>query len=62
VCHGGVINSYTAGVLDLSRVLWTEPGYTSITRVFVSQRGARNLASLNERAHLRVPRPVLASP
>ncbi len=56
VCHGGVINVYTAAVLGLDQMLYFEPDYTSVSRVLVSQSGARSLRSLNETGHLR-PRP-----
>lgn len=53
VCHGGVINAYTAAVLGLARILWFEPQYTSISRLLVSRDGVRSLFSLNETGHLR---------
>lgn len=53
VCHGGVINAYTASVLGLPRLLWFEPEYTSISRVLVSREGLRSVRSLNETGHLR---------
>jgi probable phosphoglycerate mutase len=57
VCHGGVINAYLGAVLGLDRVLWFDPGYTSISRVLVSSAGVRSVQSVNETAHLRpVPR------
>jgi 2,3-bisphosphoglycerate-dependent phosphoglycerate mutase len=52
VCHGGVVNVYAGHVLGLSRHLWFEPAYTSVTRVAASRRGDRSLLSLNETAHL----------
>jgi broad specificity phosphatase PhoE len=52
VCHGGVINTYTADVLGLGSMLFFEPAYTSISRVLVSRGGARSLQSLNETGHL----------
>ena len=52
VCHGGVINTYTADVLGLGAMLFFEPAYTSISRVLVSRGGARSLRSLNETGHL----------
>lgn len=61
VCHGGVINAYLAAVLGIDRVLFFEPGYTSISRVAASRSGHRSVVSLNELAHLRhrnvLPRP-----
>ncbi len=53
VCHGGVINTYTADVLGLGSMLFFEPGYTSVSRVLVARSGARSLQSLNETGHLR---------
>lgn len=53
VCHGGVINAYLAELLGLDRMLFFEPGYTSISRVAVSRTGRRQLLSINETAHLR---------
>jgi probable phosphoglycerate mutase len=52
VCHGGVINVALAIVLDLDRLLWFDPHYTSLSRMIASRGGVRSLASLNERAHL----------
>ena len=61
VCHGGVINAYLAAVLGIDRLLFFEPGYTSISRVAASRSGHRSVVSLNELAHLRhrnvLPRP-----
>lgn len=48
VCHGGVINAYTAAVLGLDRILWFEPRYTSITRILAHRDGRRSLFTLNE--------------
>jgi probable phosphoglycerate mutase len=53
ICHGGVINAYTSVVLGLDRMLWFEPRYTSISRVFVNRDGLRSLHTLNELPHLR---------
>ena len=59
VCHGGVINAYMAHVLGIDRLLFFEPGYTSISRVAAARSGERSVVSLNEVAHLRhaPPRP-----
>jgi 2,3-bisphosphoglycerate-dependent phosphoglycerate mutase len=54
VCHGGVINVYTAWVLSAPKELYFYPQYTSISRVLAGREGQRYLASLNEHAHLRV--------
>jgi probable phosphoglycerate mutase len=53
VCHGGVINAYVGHILDIPTPLWFSPGYTSISRVAASRRGARSVVSLNEMGHLR---------
>jgi probable phosphoglycerate mutase len=53
VCHGGVINAYTAHVLGLEDPLFFLPTYTSISRVFAASTGQRTIATLNESAHLR---------
>ncbi len=53
VCHGGVINGYLGTVLGIDRVLWFDPGYTSVSRVLVSSEGVRSIRSVNETAHLR---------
>ncbi len=58
VCHGAVINSAVADVLDLAVPLFFAPGYTSISRVLVDRSGRRSLRSLNEMAHLRGRPPV----
>jgi probable phosphoglycerate mutase len=53
VCHGGVINAYVAHILEIPRLLFFEPGYTSINRIAASRAGHRSVVSLNEQAHLR---------
>lgn len=53
VCHGGVINVYLAGILDLPRLLFFEPAYTSVSRVAIAGDGRRGVVSINETAHLR---------
>jgi probable phosphoglycerate mutase len=53
VCHGGVINAYTAHIAEVPKLLWFEPGYSSINRVAASSRGHRTVVALNEMAHLR---------
>jgi probable phosphoglycerate mutase len=52
-CHGGVINVWTAHVLDMAPRLFFEPQYTSIHRYLCAGTGERNLFSLNDIAHLR---------
>jgi probable phosphoglycerate mutase len=53
ICHGGVVNAYVANMLGIDRMMFFEPGYTSITRIHASRAGHRSLGSLNETAHLR---------
>ncbi|MGQ0805720.1 MAG: histidine phosphatase family protein [Actinomycetota bacterium] len=62
VCHGGVINVYVGALLGLDRLLWFEPGYTSITRVAAARSGQRSLVTLNETAHLLGVRDPAAEP
>jgi 2,3-bisphosphoglycerate-dependent phosphoglycerate mutase len=57
VCHGGVINAYLSTMLGLERLMFFEPGYTSISRVRASRSGARSVVSVNETAHLRFAHP-----
>jgi probable phosphoglycerate mutase len=56
VCHGAVINAYLGDVIGTPRLLWFEPRYTSVSRVFVSRGGIRSVESVNESAHLRAER------
>jgi probable phosphoglycerate mutase len=51
-CHGGVINAWASHVLDLDRVFFFEPLYTSLNRFRASRSGHRALVSLNESPHL----------
>lgn len=54
-CHGGVINSYLAHVLNLSEnsAQFFYPNYTSIHRIAASSAGHRSILSINETSHLR---------
>lgn len=52
VCHGGVINAILSHVLQLPRLLFFEPAYTSISRITYDD-GRYRLHSINEAAHLR---------
>ncbi len=52
-CHGGVINVWTAHVLEMTPRLFFEPRYTSLHRYLCARSGERNLVSLNDIAHLR---------
>ncbi|MFW0783673.1 histidine phosphatase family protein [Gordonia sp. CPCC 206044] len=51
-CHGGVINAYLSYVLGTSHMFFTDPFYTSVSRILVSD-GRREVLSLNEIDHLR---------
>lgn len=51
--HSGVINAYTARLLDRPRVLWFAPGYASVSRIGAARDGRRGVISLNETGHLR---------
>jgi probable phosphoglycerate mutase len=51
-CHGGVINVWTAYVLEMTPRLFFEPWYASIHRYLCAGSGERNLVSLNDTAHL----------
>ena len=53
VCHGGVINAYTSGILGLADPLFFEPVYSGFSRVLVSRSGVRSIKTLNESPHLR---------
>ncbi|MFC4948264.1 histidine phosphatase family protein [Pseudonocardia sp. GCM10023141] len=53
VCHSGVINSFLGAVLDRPRGMFFQPDYTSVSRVVASDRGRRQVLSLNETAHLQ---------
>jgi probable phosphoglycerate mutase len=56
VCHGGVVNVALGAVLGIPRLLWFDPGYTSLSRVVASRSGVRSVVSLNETAHLEARR------
>lgn len=49
VCHGGVINFWTAHVLGLSPRLFFAPDYASIHRFVAARSGERSVDALNER-------------
>lgn len=53
VCHGGVINFWTAHVLGLAPRLFFAPDYASIHRFVAARSGERSIDTLNERP--RVP-------
>lgn len=52
VCHGGVINVILSHVLELPRMLFFQPEYTSVSRI-THAHGRFRLQSINEAAHLR---------
>ncbi len=52
VCHGGVINVWTAHLLEIGRPMFFAPEYASISRFYAASGGERSLASLNETQHL----------
>jgi probable phosphoglycerate mutase len=60
VGHGGVINVYLAQLLDIDRLLWFEPEYTSVSRIAAARSGVRSLVSLNETGHLVAERKETA--
>lgn len=53
VCHGGVINTYAASILDYANPFgFFQPTYTSINRFRAATNGPRSVLSLNEVGHL----------
>jgi broad specificity phosphatase PhoE len=53
-CHGGVINSYLAHVMEIPRPTgFFHPDYTSISRVLAASTGERSIRTINETPHLR---------
>jgi len=57
VCHGGVVNFWTAHVLGLTPRLFFAPDYASIHRFVAARSGERSLDTLNERPRLPAPVP-----
>jgi probable phosphoglycerate mutase len=53
VCHGGVINLWTAHVLGIGVAMFFAPDYTSIQRFMAARSGVTSLICLNESSHLR---------
>lgn len=53
VCHGGVINAYLGHCLDFpwDDYMRFDVDYSSISRVMVSSKFQRSIASVNERPH-----------
>lgn len=55
VCHGGVVNVYTAWIVRARTELFFLPHYTSISRILASTtHGHRSIDTLNETPHLRL--------
>ncbi len=52
VCHGGVINVWTAHVIGFEPRMFFNPNYTSISRFKAASSGERSIITLNEHAHL----------
>ena len=61
VCHGGVINAYLGHCLDFpwDDYMRFDVDYSSVSRVMVSSKFQRSVASVNERPHF-VGHPHLA--
>lgn len=55
VCHGGVINVWTAHVIGFEPRLFFNPDYTSINRYMAASSGERSVISLNQAVHLHYP-------
>ena len=53
VCHGGVINVWTAYVIGLAPKLFFNPDYTSINRYMAASSGERSVITLNQAVHLQ---------
>jgi 2,3-bisphosphoglycerate-dependent phosphoglycerate mutase len=52
-CHGGVINTYTDAIVGSGKPFgFTNPTYTSVTRVRAASSGERTLLALNEVGHI----------
>lgn len=52
VCHGGVINVWTAHVIGFEPRLFFNPDYTSINRFMAAGSGERTVITLNQAVHL----------
>jgi probable phosphoglycerate mutase len=53
VCHGGVINVWTAYVIGFEPRLFFNPDYTSINRYMAASSGERTVITLNQAVHLQ---------
>lgn len=49
VCHGGVVNVWTAHVLGMAPTLFFQPDYASVHRYVAARSGVRSIDCLNER-------------
>lgn len=54
VCHGGVINVWSAHVIGLTPKLFFNPDYTSINRYMAASTGERSVITLNQAVHLQM--------
>ena len=52
ICHGGVINVWSAHVMGFTPRVFFNPNYTSINRFMVASSGVKSVLTLNEHAHL----------
>ncbi len=52
VCHGGVINVWTAHVIGFEPRMFFNPRYTSINRFMAASSGEKSVITLNEHHHL----------
>ena len=52
VCHGGVINAWSAHVMGFEPRMFFNPNYTSISRYMAAGSGERSIVTLNEHTHL----------
>lgn len=53
VCHGGVINVWTAHVIGFEPRLFFNPDYTSINRYMAASSGEKTVITLNQAVHLQ---------
>lgn len=53
ICHGGVINVWTAHVMGCQPKMFFAPDYTSISRYRAASSGERSIVNLNEAVHLQ---------
>ena len=53
VCHGGVINVWSAHVIGIAPRMFFAPDYTSINRYMAAGSGERSIITLNQAVHLQ---------